>query len=147
MSALAGVPVGSTASVRQLRVAGTGLQPRLHDKTTRRTDPAGSTLATPDFGPKDGVHLRVLSLSSGVAKRRIMNSRRSEKTYLTSTPLTSLARSNSLISASKRSRYGLVVFGTYRSNWSRQTQRLLFLSSSDDEKNSSREERAEIPPD
>ena len=59
MSALAGVPVGSTASVRQLRVAGTGLQPRLHDKTTRRTDPAGSTLATPDFGPKDGVHLRV----------------------------------------------------------------------------------------
>ena len=57
MSALAGVPVGSTASVRQLRVAGTGLQPRLHDKTTRRTDPAGSTLATPDFGPKDGVHL------------------------------------------------------------------------------------------
>ena len=58
MSALAGVPVGSTASVRQLRVAGTGLQPRLHDKTTRRTDPAGSTLATPDFGPKDGVHLR-----------------------------------------------------------------------------------------
>ena len=59
MSALAGVPVGSTASVRQLRVAGTGLQPRLHDKTTRRTDPAGSTLATPDFGPKDGVHLRL----------------------------------------------------------------------------------------
>ena len=57
MSALAGVPVGSTASVRQLRVAGPGLQPRLHDKTTRRTDPAGSTLATPDFGPKDGVHL------------------------------------------------------------------------------------------
>ena len=61
MSALAGVPVGSTASVRQLRVAGTGLQPRLHDKTTRRTDPAGSTLATPDFGPKDGVHLSLPS--------------------------------------------------------------------------------------
>ena len=60
MSTLAGVPVGSTASVRQLRVAGTGLQPRLHDKTTRRTDPAGSTLATPDFGPKDGVHLMYL---------------------------------------------------------------------------------------
>ena len=47
--------------VRQLRLAGTGLQPRLHDTTTRRTDRAGSTLATPDFGPKDGVHLPPLS--------------------------------------------------------------------------------------
>ena len=43
--------------VGQLRVPGTGLQPWLHDTTTTRTDPAGSTLATPDFGPKDGVHL------------------------------------------------------------------------------------------
>ena len=43
--------------VGPLRVPGTGLQPWLHDTTTTRTDPAGSTLATPDFGPKDGVHL------------------------------------------------------------------------------------------
>ena len=82
MSALAGVPVGSTASVRQLRVAGTGLQPRLHDKTTRRTDPAGSTLATPDFGPKDGVHLipyttlRDMALRGDVPFVRLPNVRR-----------------------------------------------------------------------
>ena len=37
---------------------GPGLQPRSYDTTTTRTDPAGSTLATPDFGPKDGVHLK-----------------------------------------------------------------------------------------
>ena len=43
--------------VGQLRVPGTGLQPWLHDTTTTSTDPAGSTLATPDFGPKNGVHL------------------------------------------------------------------------------------------
>ena len=75
MSALAGVPVGSTASVRQLRVAGTGLQPRLHDKTTRRTDPAGSTLATPDFGPKDGVHLIATQFDT-TCKGRSRNPRR-----------------------------------------------------------------------
>ena len=44
-------------SVGQLRVPGTGLQPWLHDTTTTSTDPAGSTLATPAFGPKNGVHL------------------------------------------------------------------------------------------
>ena len=44
--------------VGQLPVPGTGLQPWLHDTTTTSTDPAGSTLATPDFGPKNGVHLR-----------------------------------------------------------------------------------------
>ena len=43
--------------VGQLPVPGTGLQPWLHDTTTTSTDPAGSTLATPDFGPKNGVHL------------------------------------------------------------------------------------------
>ena len=43
--------------VGPLRVPGPGLQPSSHDTTTTRTDPAGSTLATPDFGPKDGVHL------------------------------------------------------------------------------------------
>ena len=45
--------------VGPLRVPGPGLQPSSHDTTTTRTDPAGSTLATPDFGPKDGVHLNV----------------------------------------------------------------------------------------
>ena len=44
--------------VGPLRVPGPGLQPSSHDTTTTRTDPAGSTLARPDFGPKDGVHLR-----------------------------------------------------------------------------------------
>ena len=44
--------------VGQLPVPGTGLQPWLHDTTTTSTDPAGSTLATPDFGPKNGVHLK-----------------------------------------------------------------------------------------
>ena len=43
--------------VGPLRVPGPGLQPSSHDTTTTRTDPAGSTLARPDFGPKDGVHL------------------------------------------------------------------------------------------
>ena len=43
--------------VGRLRVPGPGLQPSSHDTTTTRTDPAGSTLARPDFGPKDGVHL------------------------------------------------------------------------------------------
>ena len=43
--------------VRQLRVAGPGLQPWLQDTTTTRTDPAGSTLATPVLGPRNGVHL------------------------------------------------------------------------------------------
>ena len=47
--------------VGQLPVPGTGLQPWLHDTTTTSTDPAGSTLATPDFGPKNGVHLMPLS--------------------------------------------------------------------------------------
>ena len=46
--------------VGQLPVPGTGLQPWLHDTTTTSTDPAGSTLATPDFGPKNGVHLSVV---------------------------------------------------------------------------------------
>ena len=45
--------------VGPLRVPGPGLQPSSHDTTTTRTDPAGSTLARPDFGPKDGVHLSV----------------------------------------------------------------------------------------
>ena len=49
--------------VGQLPVPGTGLQPWLHDTTTTSTDPAGSTLATPDFGPKNGVHLRFLRCS------------------------------------------------------------------------------------
>ena len=44
--------------VGPLRVPGPGLQPSSHDTTTTRTDPAGSTLARPDFGPKDGVHLK-----------------------------------------------------------------------------------------
>ena len=47
-------------AVGQLRVPGTGLQPSLQDTTTTRTDPAGSTLTTPGFGPKDGVHLSSL---------------------------------------------------------------------------------------
>ena len=48
--------------VGPLRVPGPGLQPSSHDTTTTRTDPAGSTLARPDFGPKDGVHLSSTTL-------------------------------------------------------------------------------------
>ena len=59
--------------VGQLPVPGTGLQPWLHDTTTTSTDPAGSTLATPDFGPKNGVHLthpeRVRSVAADVLFR------------------------------------------------------------------------------
>ena len=40
-------PPSPRTGVRQLRVAGPGLQPWLQDTTTTRTDPAGSTLATP----------------------------------------------------------------------------------------------------
>ena len=59
---LRGAPTATwTQSLRTgaepLRVPGPGLQPWLHDTTTTRTDPAGSTLATLDFRPKDGVHL------------------------------------------------------------------------------------------
>ena len=49
--------------VGPLRVPGPGLQPSSHDTTTTRTDPAGSTLARPDFGPKDGVHLKHAALA------------------------------------------------------------------------------------
>ena len=52
--------------VGPLRVPGPGLQPSSHDTTTTRTDPAGSTLARPDFGPKDGVHLRRYTREAGV---------------------------------------------------------------------------------
>ena len=52
-------PPSPRTGVRQLRVAGPGLQPWLQDTTTTRTDPAGSTLATPVLGPRNGVHLRV----------------------------------------------------------------------------------------
>ena len=52
--------------VGQLPVPGTGLQPWLHDTTTTSTDPAGSTLATPDFGPKNGVHLTKMCDCAGV---------------------------------------------------------------------------------
>ena len=51
-------PPSPRTGVRQLRVAGPGLQPWLQDTTTTRTDPAGSTLATPVLGPRNGVHLR-----------------------------------------------------------------------------------------
>ena len=57
--------------VGPLRVPGPGLQPSSHDTTTTRTDPAGSTLARPDFGPKDGVHLK--GLSSKLLRRRSNN--------------------------------------------------------------------------
>ena len=50
-------PPSPRTGVRQLRVAGPGLQPWLQDTTTTRTDPAGSTLATPVLGPRNGVHL------------------------------------------------------------------------------------------
>ena len=50
-------PPSPRTGVRQLRVAGLGLQPWLQDTTTTRTDPAGSTLATPVLGPRNGVHL------------------------------------------------------------------------------------------
>ena len=48
-------PPSPRTGVRQLRVAGPGLQPWLQDTTTTRTDPAGSTLATPVLGPRNGV--------------------------------------------------------------------------------------------
>ena len=54
-------PPSPRTGVRQLRVAGPGLQPWLQDTTTTRTDPAGSTLATPVLGPRNGVHLRHLT--------------------------------------------------------------------------------------
>ena len=50
-------PPSPRTGVRQLRVAGPGLQPWLQDTITTRTDPAGSTLATPVLGPRNGVHL------------------------------------------------------------------------------------------
>jgi hypothetical protein len=53
--------LASGAGVGQLRAPGIGLPPKLHDTTTTSTDPAGSTLGRPDFGPKDGVHLIRLS--------------------------------------------------------------------------------------
>ncbi len=53
-------PPSPRTGVRQLRVAGPGLQPWLQDTTTTRTDPAGSTLATPVLGPRNGVHLHPL---------------------------------------------------------------------------------------
>ncbi len=61
---LRGTPVATwtpspRTAVGQRRVPGTGLQPSLPDTTTTRTDPAGSTVATLDFGPKDGVHLNL----------------------------------------------------------------------------------------
>ena len=52
-------PPSPRTGVRQLRVAGPGLQPWLQDTITTRTDPAGSTLATPVLGPRNGVHLRL----------------------------------------------------------------------------------------
>ena len=54
-------PPSPRTGVRQLRVAGPGLQPWLQDTTTTRTDPAGSTLATPVLGPRNGVHLHRFS--------------------------------------------------------------------------------------
>ena len=59
-------PPSPRTGVRQLRVAGPGLQPWLQDTTTTRTDPAGSTLATPVLGPRNGVHLRVRVATEGV---------------------------------------------------------------------------------
>ena len=61
-------PPSPRTGVRQLRVAGPGLQPWLQDTTTTRTDPAGSTLATPVLGPRNGVHLRTQSLRQYLAK-------------------------------------------------------------------------------
>ena len=55
-------PPSPRTGVRQLRVAGPGLQPWLQDTTTTRTDPAGSTLATPVLGPRNGVHLPLQAL-------------------------------------------------------------------------------------
>jgi hypothetical protein len=52
-----------------VRVPDPGLQPWLHDTTRTRTDPAGSTLATPDFGPKDRVHLRFVHQPFSHSKR------------------------------------------------------------------------------
>ena len=43
----------------QVRVPGQGLQPWLHTPTTTRIDPAGSSLAMANFGPKNGVHLTI----------------------------------------------------------------------------------------
>ena len=57
--------------VGPLRVPGPGLQPSSHDTTTTRTDPAGSTLARPDFGPKDGVHLKQLLQLVAQRERRL----------------------------------------------------------------------------
>ena len=59
--------------VRQLRVAGPGLQPWLQDTTTTRTDPAGSTLATPVLGPRNGVHLLSSQGSTVVLSLRVAN--------------------------------------------------------------------------
>ncbi len=51
-------PRSPRPGVGQLRAPDIGLPPRLHDTTTTSTDPAGSTLGMPGFGPKDGVHLK-----------------------------------------------------------------------------------------
>ena len=59
--------------VGPLRVPGPGLQPSSHDTTTTRTDPAGSTLARPDFGPKDGVHLIWRHAASVVRRGSVEN--------------------------------------------------------------------------
>ena len=73
--------------VGPLRVPGPGLQPSSHDTTTTRTDPAGSTLATPDFGPKDGVHLNPNGVRSSQIhlKPHAQHSKSSDRvTHLTS---------------------------------------------------------------
>ena len=66
--------------VGPLRVPGPGLQPSSHDTTTTRTDPAGSTLARPDFGPKDGVHLTGAGLEALTFYRKNYNERLQEFT-------------------------------------------------------------------
>ena len=73
--------------VGPLRVPGPGLQPSSHDTTTTRTDPAGSTLARPDFGPKDGVHLKIRSAGKGryldnIFVERLWRSLKYEEIYL-----------------------------------------------------------------
>ena len=68
-------PPSPRTGVRQLRVAGPGLQPGLQDTTTTRTDPAGSTLATPVLGPRNGVHLPQLALDSAGTRQRNRNIR------------------------------------------------------------------------
>ena len=64
-------PPSPRTGVRQLRVAGPGLQPWLQDTTTTRTDPAGSTLATPVLGPRNGVHLRYTIVKAYVREKKL----------------------------------------------------------------------------